>query len=111
MRVLIYSPSDIDEKVYNKAAKKFRELGYEVFNPYDHKIEGESLSATIYRLLLLVNMVVCVSKMERRGGRVSSEGITIKNLCFNNGIIFRIAENDKELHYTKWGKRKLRSNS
>lgn len=109
MIVLIYSPSDIDEKVYKKGAERFKELGYDVFNPYDHKMSGESLITTIYRLVLLVNMVVCVSPLERRWGRVSKEVTDLRDFCFHNGIIFRISENDKDIHYTKWGRRKLRS--
>lgn len=109
MTVLIYSPSDIDEKVYKKGAEKFKELGYEVFNPYDHKMSGESLMTTIYRLVLLANMVACVSPLDRRGGKVTKEVMELRDFCFQNGILFRIAENDKDLHYKKWGKRKLRS--
>jgi hypothetical protein len=111
MRVLIYSPSDTDEKVYKDGEKKFKDLGYEVFNPYDHKLDSESLDTAIHRLLLLVNMVVCVTPLQRRWGKVTKDALAIKNFCFHNIILFRIAENDKELHYTKWGKRKLRANT
>ena len=108
MKVLIYSPSDDEKEVYLKGEKHYKELGYEVFNPYDHKLESETLKTTIYRLLLVVNMVVCVSKLERRFGRVSRDVVDVKDFCYKNGILFRIYEKDRDLHYTKWGRKKLK---
>jgi hypothetical protein len=106
MRVLIFSPSDTDEKVYEQGEKKFKELGYEVYNPYHHKLDGESLNTTIYRLLLVVNMVVCISTIKGKYGKIDKDTIMVKDFCFRNGIIFRISDKDNDIHYTRWLQRK-----
>lgn len=97
MKIILYSCNNSGEAVYNKYEKKYKDLGFEVLNPYDRELwQGDEFS-TVRRYIEKANMLVIISKVIK-----SKDLIALRRYCFNNFILFRQEIGENTMHYSWW---------